>query len=71
MKIVKVDQVKLAKYLIEVSRVMGRYQGMLEGIKWWDVPQELKDKIDIGLKETPIPIFPNIFIEDKDSVDKS
>lgn len=39
------------KLLLKYSTLLGNYKGFLEGITWWDIPQELKDKIELKIKE--------------------
>ncbi len=33
------------KIKIKLARVQGEYIGTLKGILWWDIPNELKEKL--------------------------
>ena len=39
------------KLILEHSRILGEFQGTLKAVLCWDVPQELKDKIQSKIKE--------------------
>lgn len=40
------DKLKIAH-----ARLLGEFQGTLEGIVWNDIPEKLKAKLDIKIKE--------------------
>ena len=35
------------KLKIKLARVEGEYIGTLKGILWWDIPNELKEKLEL------------------------
>ena len=39
------------KLKIEIARLKGDFIGTLKGITWWDIPNELKDKLDKKIVE--------------------
>ena len=39
------------KLKIEIARLKGDFIGTLKGIIWWDIPNELKDKLDKKIVE--------------------
>ncbi len=36
---------------IKLARVQGEYIGTLKGIIWWDIPNELKEKLKLLIAE--------------------
>ena len=42
---------KILKDSIKLQRLTGEWQGMLEFICLWDIPKELKDKLEVKIKE--------------------
>jgi hypothetical protein len=36
---------------IKLARVQGEYIGTLKGIIWWDIPNELKEKLELLIAE--------------------
>jgi len=36
---------------VKLSRLKGEFIGMLKGITWWDIPKELKEKLENKIKE--------------------
>ena len=45
MKISEEDKLK-----IQLARLKGEFVGMLKGILWWDIPKELKERIEEVIK---------------------
>ena len=41
----------MLKQQIKIARLSGEWQGMLETICMWDIPQELKEKLQKKIKE--------------------
>lgn len=39
------------KAIIKHSRLLGEYTGTLKGILHWDIPSELREKIEILIKK--------------------
>ena len=39
------------KLLIDYARILGEFKGTLEAVTYWDVPQELKDKMNSKISE--------------------
>lgn len=39
------------KLLLKYNRLIGEFQGTLKGILWWDIPEELKAKLELTIKE--------------------
>jgi hypothetical protein len=39
------------KLICENARLTGEFIGTLKGILWWDIPAELKNKIENKIKE--------------------
>jgi len=39
------------KLKVEIARLNGDFIGTLKGITWWDIPNELKDKLDKKIVE--------------------
>ena len=42
---------KLQKQTIQICRLVGEWTGMLEGICMWEIPKELKVKLQKKIKE--------------------
>ena len=36
---------------IKLARTKGEFIGTLQGILWWDIPEELKEKLEDKIKE--------------------
>ena len=45
----KMSEEELLK--IKLARVQGEYIGTLKGIIWWDIPNELKEKLELLIAE--------------------
>jgi len=39
------------KLTVDYARLKGEYIGSLKGLLWWDLPKELKTKIEAQIKE--------------------
>tara|TARA_R100000049_G_C1947144_1_gene92762 strand:- start:2231 stop:2404 length:174 start_codon:yes stop_codon:yes gene_type:complete len=39
------------KLLIDYAKILGEFKGTLEAVTYWDVPQELKDKMNSKISE--------------------
>ena len=42
------------KLLIKHSRTVGEFKGTLEGILWWDIPSELKERITVKIQSLEV-----------------
>lgn len=47
----KVDEKEVIKKDIEYARLLGEFVGTLTGITYWDIPKELKVKIEAKIQE--------------------
>ena len=36
---------------LKLARTKGEFIGILKGILWWDIPEELKEKLENKIKE--------------------
>ena len=36
---------------LKLARIKGEFIGTLEGILWWDIPEELREKLENKIKE--------------------
>lgn len=50
---------ELINYITELNAQCGRLQGMLEAVCFWDIPEELKERIRESLENIKKPEFPN------------
>lgn len=39
------------KLLLKYNRLIGEFQGTLKGVLWWDIPEELKDKLESKINQ--------------------
>ena len=39
------------KLQLKLARTKGEFIGTLQGILWWDIPEELKEKLENKIKE--------------------
>ena len=39
------------KLKVQIARLEGEYIGTLKGIIWWDIPNELKEKLELLIAE--------------------
>ncbi len=37
---------KIISLILDYSRLLGEYKGTLQAYLWWDIPQELKERIE-------------------------
>lgn len=42
---------KYVKLLLAYSRLLGEFRGLIQGITYWDLPKELKSKINTKIEE--------------------
>jgi hypothetical protein len=36
---------------IKYATILGEFKGTLEGILWWDIPNELKERLKLKIKQ--------------------
>jgi hypothetical protein len=39
------------KLKLELARMKGEFKGTLQAILWWEIPEELKEKLENKIKE--------------------
>lgn len=42
---------EILKLHIQIAKLEGQFKGVLQGILWWDLPKELKIKLETVLEE--------------------
>ena len=47
----QVSEKELLKKEINLDRLIGQFTGLLEGICFWDIPTELKDKLKVQIEK--------------------
>ena len=52
------DEAELCRYILKWTRISGELKGMLSAVSFWDVPDELKDKIAKHLETVEFPSLP-------------